>query len=304
MITVGNYLAVELTSFQKSKTIKIHTLVLLAYVGPRPEGFVCRHLDGNPRNNHISNLKWGTYKENAADRTLHDRRAFGEDCSTSVLKEFQIIEIFELFTKGETIKSIARKMKNKPSSVKAILNRTTWKCVKIDPQVEKIVSERLETMLESYNKSLLSDHEKRDILNDIFSKNLVDAPTLMKKYNICYGALVRLLNSSINEALRKEFPCDFSQIKHKKRVELAREDILEIFRMYRSGQGLLKIGKKYNFDKKTIKKIILRQSFLDVDVPENLVRECERIFRMNKSLSVSFKKKGISPDFFNEKKTT
>jgi hypothetical protein len=30
-----------------------------------------RHLDGNPKNNRLENLAWGTYKENAQDRELH-----------------------------------------------------------------------------------------------------------------------------------------------------------------------------------------------------------------------------------------
>lgn len=54
-----------------------HVLVLRAFAGPRPEGMYSRHLDGNPLNNHLSNLKWGTPTENAADRTAHGRTAQG-----------------------------------------------------------------------------------------------------------------------------------------------------------------------------------------------------------------------------------
>src|SRR5271166_1685861 len=45
-----------------------HTLVLLTFVGPCPEGYECRHLDGNPANNRLRNLAWGTRLENAADQ--------------------------------------------------------------------------------------------------------------------------------------------------------------------------------------------------------------------------------------------
>lgn len=34
---------------------------------------MCRHLDGNPKNNNIKNLKWGTPKRNSADRKKHGR---------------------------------------------------------------------------------------------------------------------------------------------------------------------------------------------------------------------------------------
>ena len=38
------------------KTRKMHQLVLEAFVGPRPEGYQCAHLDGNPSNNRLVNL--------------------------------------------------------------------------------------------------------------------------------------------------------------------------------------------------------------------------------------------------------
>jgi len=46
-------------------------LVLEAFVGPRPEGKETRHLDGNRRNNHLSNLAWGTRGENNEDKVRH-----------------------------------------------------------------------------------------------------------------------------------------------------------------------------------------------------------------------------------------
>ena len=52
-------------------TRKVHHLVLESFVGPRPEGMICRHLDGDPSNNKVENLAWGTYKENTADMNTH-----------------------------------------------------------------------------------------------------------------------------------------------------------------------------------------------------------------------------------------
>jgi len=51
----------------------IHRLVLETFIGKRPKGMVCRHLDGNSCNNKLSNLKWGTQKENIADAFKHGR---------------------------------------------------------------------------------------------------------------------------------------------------------------------------------------------------------------------------------------
>lgn len=55
----------------------VHTLVLEAFVGPRPAGFVTRHLNGNKRDNRLENLVWGSHKENARDRTAHGQAAHG-----------------------------------------------------------------------------------------------------------------------------------------------------------------------------------------------------------------------------------
>lgn len=55
----------------------IHALVLLAFAGARAPGQVCRHLNGDSLDNRLSNLRWGTALENAADREAHGRTARG-----------------------------------------------------------------------------------------------------------------------------------------------------------------------------------------------------------------------------------
>lgn len=62
------------------KCKRIHSLVLLAFVGPRPQGLVTRHLDGNPLNNALSNLKYGTESENLADSRRHGTRPPVSQC--------------------------------------------------------------------------------------------------------------------------------------------------------------------------------------------------------------------------------
>lgn len=46
---------------------RLHTLVLLAFVGPRPEGQLGLHLDDEPTHCALWNLSWGTSEMNAAD---------------------------------------------------------------------------------------------------------------------------------------------------------------------------------------------------------------------------------------------
>jgi hypothetical protein len=53
------------------RTEPVHRLVARTFIGPRPDGLVIRHLDGNSLNNHISNLVYGTESQNARDRRTH-----------------------------------------------------------------------------------------------------------------------------------------------------------------------------------------------------------------------------------------
>jgi hypothetical protein len=72
----NTYLSVKLSRAGVTKTTYTHELVLLAFEGYRPsmdERCEIRHLDGNKFNNALSNLKYGTISENAADRKLHNK---------------------------------------------------------------------------------------------------------------------------------------------------------------------------------------------------------------------------------------
>lgn len=60
-----NYYRVTLTKNGKQKSTDVHRLVAEAFI-PNPENKrTVNHKDGNKLNNHISNLEWATYSENA-----------------------------------------------------------------------------------------------------------------------------------------------------------------------------------------------------------------------------------------------
>lgn len=52
-------------------TKRVHRLVLLAFVGPCPEGMEVRHLNGNRSDNQLANLAYGTPSENSYDKVRH-----------------------------------------------------------------------------------------------------------------------------------------------------------------------------------------------------------------------------------------
>ena len=67
--SIGNgYRTVGLMTDGKQKAITVHSLIMLAFVGPRPEGLVIRHLNDNKIDNRLVNLQYGTQLENWEDR--------------------------------------------------------------------------------------------------------------------------------------------------------------------------------------------------------------------------------------------
>ena len=58
----------------KQRSVGVHRLVCLAFHGvPTPPNDSALHRDGDRTNNHPSNLYWGTPKDNANDRSFHNR---------------------------------------------------------------------------------------------------------------------------------------------------------------------------------------------------------------------------------------
>ena len=50
----------------------IHRLVLESFVGPCPDGKLCRHFpDKDTSNNRLDNLSWGTQEQNMQDKYVH-----------------------------------------------------------------------------------------------------------------------------------------------------------------------------------------------------------------------------------------
>lgn len=67
----GGYPTVQLRRNGQSKKSGVHSLVLEAFIGPRPAGMDGCHNDGDPLNNTPSNLRWGSRSDNMHDAVAH-----------------------------------------------------------------------------------------------------------------------------------------------------------------------------------------------------------------------------------------
>ena len=114
----------------------VHRLILQSFIEqPDEEHNLVLHLDGNPSNNHLENLKWGTYKDNANDELMFSRCAQKRKetkkkrmqeqkliIEGEVWKDIQGYENEYQISNMGRVKSL--KNKNKPLIMSPILSRT------------------------------------------------------------------------------------------------------------------------------------------------------------------------------------
>lgn len=125
-----SYLAVSLSQEGSTTNHRVHKLVLETFYGPAPfDGAVIMHNDGNPENNRIKNIRWGTPFENQADRERHGTKTRGSDVKTSKLKEEDIPVIRQRIALGHVQRDIAADYEVDPALISSIKLGRIWKHV-------------------------------------------------------------------------------------------------------------------------------------------------------------------------------
>jgi hypothetical protein len=104
----------------------VHRLILETFIGPRPQGFECRHLNGDPKDNRLSNLCWGTHRANKEDMIRHNTTLRGEKNWNAKLTLEQVLAIrAEDRTYGNQCK-VARRYGVTPATICEIWKGTSW----------------------------------------------------------------------------------------------------------------------------------------------------------------------------------
>jgi hypothetical protein len=108
--------------------IGVHILVAYAFIGPRPSpSMQVRHKDGNPSNNKLSNLEYGTASDNALDKRLHGTDNRGEKHPFAKLTEKDVSEIRDLLSQGIKQRTIAGLYNVSQQTISVIKNNKNWK---------------------------------------------------------------------------------------------------------------------------------------------------------------------------------
>ena len=109
----------------KQKSLYIHTVVALHFIGPRPSGHIIRHLDGNRRNNAAFNLAYGLPHENVQDAIKHGTHA-GTNNGRAILNERSVAAIRLLLDTGVSQSKIARELGVSVCTIHAIKTGRNW----------------------------------------------------------------------------------------------------------------------------------------------------------------------------------
>lgn len=115
----------------KRRTANVHTMVALAFVGPKPfEGAEVCHKDDQKMHNHADNLEWGTGKSNAATREAIGKTTRGVGNGRSILSEEQVHELRALYAEGGiTQMQLAERFGVAQTIVSKVVLRKSWRHV-------------------------------------------------------------------------------------------------------------------------------------------------------------------------------
>lgn len=107
----------------------VHRLVLESFIGPCPEGMETRHLNGKHDDNRLSNLCWGTQKDNYKDKILHGTHQRGEKNPRTKLINKQVLEIRKLVDCGASTKDVSLEFDIPYYVVTDIKRRRSFRCL-------------------------------------------------------------------------------------------------------------------------------------------------------------------------------
>lgn len=143
----SNYLRVALKCPKEGKhmTKRVHHLVLEAFIGPKPNGFVVMHLNDDTTDNRLSNLKYATNQENSDDMVSKGRSAKGSNHPKSIVSDEVRESIIDLAIKKDYRGSrleIAELLSLPVSTVYSVIGNYNISAIKEGKQVAKIKNHR------------------------------------------------------------------------------------------------------------------------------------------------------------------
>lgn len=125
--TQFGHLYVRMAKDGKPSADTVHRIVAKAFLPPPlPGQTLVRHLDGNPGNNRVDNLKWGTQSDNMQDCVRHGRTLKGLKNSNAKLTD-DLVKAAIIFCKaGYSYSALAQFLGVSPETVRRAVTGEQW----------------------------------------------------------------------------------------------------------------------------------------------------------------------------------
>lgn len=105
-VDADGYCSVVLSHGGKNRGFRVAALVLGAFVGPRPDGYMACHNNGVRDDNRPENLRWDTIEGNFADKRLHGTAPLGEKNARAKLTDGDVLAIRSSGMSGERLAKV------------------------------------------------------------------------------------------------------------------------------------------------------------------------------------------------------
>jgi hypothetical protein len=123
----SGHLCVNLYKNGSHRLRPVHQLVLEAFLGPAPPGMVGLHGPNGSADNSLSNLSYGTQKQNSGPDRVRDGTVLrGERAPTARLRWPQVREIRRLVVTGVPQRQLARQSRISEAALSQVVNLNSW----------------------------------------------------------------------------------------------------------------------------------------------------------------------------------
>lgn len=184
----NRYVKVHLDKFYA-----VHLLVMSTFVGPKPEGYVVDHIDGNRYNNALSNLEYVTQAENVhrSRKTLQHRGQYGTEIGTSKLTLEQARQVYALKGTGLTRRQVRDRLRL-PVSESAIGNVWSGK------SWSEAISGNIPTQVQPTDSNLPAKPVHNKIITDSESTLLLENAHLLRQHGGKSGLSIKQLLNKLD----------------------------------------------------------------------------------------------------------
>lgn len=110
----------------KRNYVLVHRVVAEAFYGKDDQGRDVAHNDGDKSNNHLTNLRYATKKENEADKIVHGTALYGQRHNMAKMTNESVMNARKMLEEGWTRTFIAKLFGVSRTTIGRINSGKTW----------------------------------------------------------------------------------------------------------------------------------------------------------------------------------